>query len=596
MLIFQITVEREAASGSSRQDSSGARLPKIEFAAKDAEEALSRLSQTFDSATKRDLDILCFFLRNNDYSERCANVLSWLAQNKPELFREEHVGALINGLGNERSAWGCANVLKGLAQNKPELLREEHVSALINGLGNERSAVGCANVLSWLAYNKPEFSERCLKALLSNTQTQGAYDSSKERAEALVSFAIEAGRPLDNLHENQPEREKYLAKLNTITIIAILASNPEYFYTSSNHMLFDRLKKDLKGGNVSELMSGYGISFDAELGRNFLFRAINYDRMYGKRDSLLTKEETNEAAKAILKPISSETFDNRYYFLLANGLEKIVSSGILDEKQTFRISKELVKAVGYGNTQKRLALEFILFELQPQTTLLAQSKKQAIAKLQKMTKYNPKDYVGKDGFTTCIQVFDREDTGKDHWNLSNEWGEWNSSRWKKEILEDGKHAVFTNASKKKRVILYMGENENEDQSFAGKAMEEYGNGIITFRGHSFSLGKSFPSGIFANRQGNWLFIPGSCGSAGSTADYMMQNPKTSLSFVSNTSTGRGQVTNGLVSIFLGLEKKVEFETLKADSSEAIAQHGGNVDTLTFASQGEMLLRYVLMGG
>src|SRR3989338_4337768 len=150
MLIFQITVEREAASGSSRQDSSGARLPKIEFAAKDAEEALSRLSQTFDSATKRDLDILCFFLRNNDYSERCANVLSWLAYNKPELFREEHVGALINGLGNERSAGGCANVLSWLAYNKPELFREEHVGALINGLGNERSAGGCANALSWL--------------------------------------------------------------------------------------------------------------------------------------------------------------------------------------------------------------------------------------------------------------------------------------------------------------------------------------------------------------------------------------------------------------------------------------------------------------
>ena len=140
----------------------------------------------------------------------------------------------------------------------------------------------------------------------------------------------------------------------------------------------------------------------------------------------------------------------------------------------------------------------------------------------------------------------------------------------------------------------MGETEQENQEFITSSLKKHKNLIMTFRGHSFSLLNSFPTNIFNNREGNILFIPGSCGSAGSSAHYIMANPKTDLSFVSNTSTGRGQVTNKLVEIFLGINKKTEFAKVMQDSSKTIEAQGGDAKTLTFSSNGEMLLKYVLV--
>jgi len=420
-----------------------------------------------------------------------------------------------------------------------------------------------------------------------------------------VQSSIEIGRLLDDLHDQDAERKKSLASLSTETVLALLCSNPEYFYTSSNHLLFDRLRQDLNSRNVSGLMQEFGgFQFDSGLGRNFLFRAINYDRMYGRENSLLTKEEAQTAADAILAPLSQKTFNHTYFFLLANAIAGLPGA-VKREKIAKKISSALISSmveVPWASVAQRSnaamlrrACEYLLAQIEPQNDLISKKDRAEILRLNELTIYKPKNYIGKDGYTTCIQVFDRGDTQKDHWGLSENWGLWNSLGWKKEILEDGKQILFTNQKEKKRAILYMGESAKENQTFARNSMQKYGNGIITFRGHSGSLMENFPSDVFGNNGGNWLFIPGSCGSAGSTADYIMENPSTNISFVSNTSTGRGQVTNALVGIFLGIGKEIEFDKVKQLNSEAISRQGGDVSTLTFSSIGEMLLRYVFKG-
>jgi len=108
-----------------------------------------------------------------------------------------------------------------------------------------------------------------------------------------------------------------------------------------------------------------------------------------------------------------------------------------------------------------------------------------------------------------------------------------------------------------------------------------------------SLRKSFPPGIFGNRRGNVLFIPGSCGSAGSVPEYLTANPSTNLTFFSNTSTGRGHVTNALLTALVEAKAGAEFKKILEDNAGFIEKNGGDVKTIRVFSPGEALLAYVL---
>jgi predicted ferric reductase len=80
------------------------------------------------------------------------------------------------------------------------------------------------------------------------------------------------------LHNDDKKRKEYLDSLSTLQVLSLLLSNPEYFYTSSNHLLMDRLKADLKKQNleVSDLLEQYNLIKERpDLCRNLLFRLMN---------------------------------------------------------------------------------------------------------------------------------------------------------------------------------------------------------------------------------------------------------------------------------------------------------------------------------
>lgn len=404
--------------------------------------------------------------------------------------------------------------------------------------------------------------------------------------------AIELGRPLDDLHDEgkEAERSEYLKSLDVEKLLALLCSDPSFFYTSSNNMLFDSLKEALHGKAVSSLLLEYDASFDSQLGRNFIFRAITYGRLYGSKNSLLGKSELGAATTALLSPISSETFDPEYYFLLANGLHMLLSSGLIKPDAIISAITDRLLAARQSNAEDSAkiarALEYVLWLADPSTDAIPKAHRAAILELSKASVFNPKLYQNEDGIVTTVQIFDREDTEKDHWQMTQEWFQ---KRLGQPRVGESGELIYQKG--KKRLILFMGESEEVNQSFITRQLEENKNLIFTFRGHSYSLEDSFPSGIFQNREGNVLCILGSCGSSSDVAGYLTENPRTNLSFVSNTSTGRGQVTNQLVSIFMALGKPIDFEKVKADSSKAISDSGGDVSTLSFSSNGECLLKY-----
>ncbi|MBI5226959.1 hypothetical protein HY988_00090 [Candidatus Micrarchaeota archaeon] len=404
------------------------------------------------------------------------------------------------------------------------------------------------------------------------------------------NVSIELGRPLDDLHGQQEKRERYMDSLSTAQVLGLLLSDPQYFHTSTNHMLFDRLKKDLKGRSVSELFQDHSVNTD--LVRNFLFRAINYDRIYGRENSLLNEVDMTNLIGNMIKPLANSTFDPTYYFLLANALDKMKAPdkmqkilteffGILTERY-----KYLSKKITISEEERKIvaAIEFLLVKIESSTTLVLENNKKQMSELDAKAIFEPGRYSTA-GKLSIIQIFDKNDT-ENHWKLSQQWFR-KYGKPKRgvdgELIYEGKTA---------RIILFMGESPGDNQKFVKAKLGENPNRTVTFRGHSFSLEKSFPYDIFGNGNGQIIFIPGSCGSSGSTAQYIANNPNTDLRFFSNTSTGRGQVTNAILDALIGTKTAAKFSDLLKKAEPQIAQNGGDLNTINVWSAGEALLAYV----
>ncbi|MCX6777632.1 MAG: hypothetical protein NT157_01985 [Candidatus Micrarchaeota archaeon] len=410
-------------------------------------------------------------------------------------------------------------------------------------------------------------------------------------------FAIELGRPIDDLHENGPERMKYLNKLSDLEAIALLLSNPDYFYTSTNHLLFDRFKGYLQKNNttLTQILEHYGLA-DSEECRNILFRMINYDRFYGKADSIVTSKELAKLTDALLRPMSARVFNKKYYFLLANGLESINRSAYVSKRVTDEIKTRLSEPAE-EKTYRSRALHFLAYRMDKNTQILSQGEKNKIKEIEELEYYRPLKYAN-DGKLTVVQVFDKEDT-KEHWPLTQQWFRKYSKPKDAEgnkiekTLEGPGQVVYE--TDKIRVVLFMGNWDKDNQQFIKSQLEKTPNLIITFRGHSYSLERNLPYDIFGNRKSKILFIPGSCGSAGHISSYMERNQKTELLFFTNTSTGMGQVTNAIIDALINARDGERFSDILQKNAAAIEKIGGDaktISTLKVSTPGEVLLRYV----
>ncbi|MBI5051615.1 hypothetical protein HZC08_02540, partial [Candidatus Micrarchaeota archaeon] len=218
------------------------------------------------------------------------------------------------------------------------------------------------------------------------------------------SIAVELGIPLDQLHDQPVAREKYLRGLDQTQVLGLLLSDPEYFYTSTNHMLFDRLKKEFGGRSITEFFREMKIPDG--LARNFLLRAISYGRFFGEADSLLKEGDLKASLAILLKPIRSGTFDEKYYYLIANACEGIKEVPQIREEfrsELRRARNEMVaakKSMGEDGIRAFYAIEY----LSDERNFYANEK----------AYYNQNNYK-KDGKTVVVQVFDKEDTETTHW-------------------------------------------------------------------------------------------------------------------------------------------------------------------------------------
>lgn len=439
------------------------------------------------------------------------------------------------------------------------------------------------------------------------------YREGKVKLDSLVlkvnsskGIAFFNGYDLDYYHENMAARRAFLGSLGNADVLALLCSDPANFYTSSNEMLLNRLKADMGARTVTEYLGEYGIKLDSEEGRNFLFRLANYGWLYNEGNpakSMLAKGELEEATRAVLAPLrKNKGFDAQYFYWVANCIGAFsMEDGIGRSAIAMEVAHSLNKNraminMGGENAQKRAAaLEYVETLLDSDNVLVSAAEKYKIAQAKNGLVFDPENYKGADGYVTTVQIFDREDTEKDHWGMSVGYPAWNGAGWKRkdESDENGKTMVFENRKMMRRVVLHMGNAKGENAGFARRMIAENNGLIIAYRGHSYNLANNVPKEIFANKgSGSYLLIPGSCGSSSSVPRYMMGNPSTNLSFIANNQVGIGNVTNAIVGYLAGVRGQVGFREMEETLRPQLAEYGMEAGNMSFQPEGYCLLKYV----
>lgn len=404
--------------------------------------------------------------------------------------------------------------------------------------------------------------------------------------------AIELGMPLDIYHDDKKARAGYLKDMSAVEVLSLLCSDPELFYTSSNHMLFDRLLTETRNDRGLEgLQRRFGL--DDEQLRNFVLRAINYGRINDFISDKARDQDLRLIVESILgtpqkrNGIYAEGYDSKYFYLIANGIESIRKhlAGV-DVQIGERIKQLEGKKDKVPDEDATLhALRYVRFILTGKG-----EKEGEMAAVARRAVFDPSEYqVG--GKLRVLQVFSREDTGRDHWPATKSWYAAAGYRLASQKSgKDGDEAVFERPGV--RVTLFMGRGPVDNAEYAAEWVKGNKAGIVTFRGHSYSLVQNMPHDVFGNQRGRYIFIPGSCGSSGNVPMYIVQNPNTEMKFFSNTSTGRGQVTNTLVDMLIAQRKPVLFSDMLAQGSRRIEARLGDISTIKVWNPGEALLYYV----
>jgi hypothetical protein len=196
-------------------------------------------------------------------------------------------------------------------------------------------------------------------------------------------------------------------------------------------------------------------------------------------------------------------------------------------------------------------------------------------------------YRGPDGKIIVVQIFDRKDTEEDHWGLTQSY----FARYGRPQVGESGELIYETPNA--RVILFMGQGEEENKEFIYETINQHPSVIMSFRGHSFSLEYNFPNDIFQNAE-HVMFIAGSCGSTGSVVNYMSANPDVDIRFITNSSTGRGMVTNDIVDELIRPRNgPIDMAALMEMARPRIERDGGDFYTIKTWETGEGLAEYVL---
>jgi len=454
----------------------------------------------------------------------------------------------------------------------------------------------------------------------------------------------ELSRPLELL-DTMEQRKEFVSLLTDYQVLGLLSlETPDMYSPSSNHLLFDRLKELLDEENVSvdELLVKYNLidaftvneTYKIYTGKNFLLRAILYDRFYGKENSLLSHDGVAALLPVLLEPLDSSDFTanssyvygsypyffNAYFLLLADGLDKI--KGIPGVSNQVKLICERRLNEGIADDELRAGFEFILYLVDNDTKLVSEEDKAFIRQLENEKRIYDSGLYSNDGKITVLEVFSKE-TDEESWFLTQDW--LNDYFGKKPVVVSDKGLVYENElgyenklvnanelvyeNDNAKVILFMSplseyaigrgkidngtEGDWETRNFIKRRIQETPNVILANMGSraSYWLRDKFYFKL-ASPDSHVLFISNSERDPEFVSNFIRTNQGADFRLVTDSNPQDSRVANAVVQALLESDKK-PFKQVFADYGSLISENGGNADTITVSSNGELLFNYVL---
>jgi|GEM_PF-3963079 len=485
---------------------------------------------------------------------------------------------------------------------------------------------------------------------------------------SLREVSIEEGMQIDNLHDDEPKRLKYVKDLKPSTLVGLLSSDVSYFFPSSNVLLLKRFFDERMGNNltIEQFQKKYGLD-DTHMAY-FMMRAWRYGFGFGNLSILSQFAPTNKNSEeklgtvidVLFKPLL-QSFDLSYFEKLANIVEDIakkhpnlkpkliakldackkqllqtlsharatlsfshdarawidnsqvslngfirnnpvfspflgpLANSLLPEINVSSDNLTLENRLKNNNDQEkriRRAFSYLLFFLDPQSKNIDDhaAVSNAHKNASQIQNYDPKKYRSQDGKTHILEVFAPDGTEQTHLEMTQKFLEKKGFKLTKKTTRS---LVYENATT--HITLYRALKEEDSfLKFEKDWIAHNPQGIMSFRGHVYSLLQFLPPSVFDNKKGNYLLVLGNCGGSGYSSQYVLANSKTNLSSISFSSTGKGMVTN-VVLWLLSLQNNVPVaysEILKQHEQELKAA-GGSRDGLVLPTVGDGVVKYVV---
>lgn len=353
----------------------------------------------------------------------------------------------------------------------------------------------------------------------------------------------EIGGEIDRLHDS-PYRTRFVNSLTPQEVILALSTNPKLFFTSSNELLINKLKKDFsgfKGGFTEYLKSVLGPEcLKSPRIANLMMRLIQHGRIM----EFISEQDINWVADMIIKPLNT---DYEYLYSFVDFISKLKEKNDELSKRFYNLLKTsfkknvLDKGITQYDKKRKKMMIFIsyLFDFK-----ISKPEFDQIKKILEINYFDPNKFLI-NGRIHIYQVF--TPTERDSYDTTIKYFSLKGGSVKTEKGDGYEKTIITTDNY--TMELYIGKDENEYHRYIKNLMTDPTGKIVSYRGHSYQLEDYFPPSLLMNKQSPLILVLGGCGSAKDIPKYIEKEPKDNY-IIGYLTVGRGENTNKIINVLI----------------------------------------------
>ncbi|MCC7569825.1 hypothetical protein KO465_00585 [Candidatus Micrarchaeota archaeon] len=389
--------------------------------------------------------------------------------------------------------------------------------------------------------------------------------------------SVDSGSEVDRLYVNPESRRKKVESMSPEQILYILSDEPTLFFTSTNELLINKLKKDynnFEGTFLGYLGSVLGNEYlSSERTSNLFMRLISQGRIY----EFIEPEDTQLLVSLIVDSLFDGTDSYIYSFIDFIGKLSYIKEHNPNSKVFFdTLNKEFSNRFSEKVNErknKKLFL-FISYVFDPSSV---SSNDRKIIEALLSNKTTPTNQLTSNNRLNVFQIFSPTET--DFFNST--LYDFRNNEKMKVLTTDETPSYNRVVLESEGVVmtLFIGKNVSANVNYLNNLLKDDSNKMITFRGHSYQVEENFPAPLFINKRCNTLVLIGSCGSSHDIPSYLENAPENNY-MIGYSGIGTGVNTNTIIKLIIEETKKDEIDWM-AVQEKAVDKIGVNEQFLYF---------------